>query len=519
MPMLVRIPCLAAALLAAAAWTSAAAQEGPRLASVSTRQARTYAGEVLNKDGGGITIQDLKTNIEVRIEQKDVLKIQEPITIDEAARIAGLPNVIAWQIRRTAAKQAPVGKVARITATTVYVTLGKDEISPGQELTVYRRKDEILDPDTGEVLAVERPLIAKVVVTEVDARLSKVKIVGDVEVELQVGDEVSTREDGLKVAVCPIYHESGELSDVGSNLAEDVTTLLVQQGITVVERSVLNAVLVELVAQNTILFDANSAQNLGKLTGASVVVAGKIVPSGKTGKAYMRLIDVETAEILQAASASVSLANAKTVSGRSGTPDAADKPAKPQPAAARNDGKRKNLSAARALPAFLRTKASYRRHPDGGIIFADRTLVLTKDGTFLTKDFTFEVVIVMSEGDGIAFIGLGQGEPPIGHNEPGNAVNLRFHAPDNSGEVLLARNITSTASLGTISRPGTHLVRIVKEGDAVTFMVDVDNDGPTDDDMEFTIPDIKQHASFLNSKNTFLFFGGGGRFVEVQIEE
>jgi hypothetical protein len=505
-----------AALLIVEVASTALAQDVPRLASVSSRQARSYAGEVIEKDDDGITILDLKTNTEVRVEQKDILRIQDPITIDDAARIAGLPAVVAWQVRRTAAEEVPTGKVARVTPTAVYITLGKDKVAVGQELAVYRKKDEILDPDTGEVLAVERPLIARVVVTEVDDKLSKVKVSTEVEVELMVGDEVTTPDGGVKVAVCPLYHESGDLSDVGVQLAEDVTTLLVQQGVTVVERSVLDKVLVELIAQNTILFDANSAQDLGRLTGANVVVAGKIVPTGRSGKAYMRVIDVETAEILQAASASVSLANATMVSPSSRPSDDGE-PADPQPAAQR--GGRKDLGATRALPSFLRTKANYRRHPKGGVIFADRTLVFTKDGTYLTKDFTFEILIAMEDGDDIAFIGLGQGEPARAYKEPDNAVNLRFHGPGNSGEVILAKNANATASLGTILRPGTHLVRIVKEGDAVTFMVDVDNDGPTDDDMESTIADIRAHAPFLNSKNTFLFFGGAGRFVAIQIEE
>ena len=178
--------------------------------------------------------------------------------------------------------------------------------------------EEIKDPETGEVLGVERPKIAILTVTEVSDEFCKAQIAGELEIELEVGDEVETGSEPFVVAVCPIYHENGSLTNVGAKLGEDITTVLVQRSVPVVERTVLDTVLPELLAQNTILFDEESAQELGRLSGASVVVTGKIVPDRRTGTAYIRMVDVETGEILIATSDSISLATARVIDGTAG---------------------------------------------------------------------------------------------------------------------------------------------------------------------------------------------------------
>jgi hypothetical protein len=527
--MLIRTSAVVVAVAVLMGRTPAADAE-PRLVSVTLKPAKTVVGELVRSDDTGVVLKDLKTGAETTYAKKDVAKLTDPITIEDAARTAGLPAVFAWQLAKLSGKQAPTGKVIRVTPTAIYVNLGKGQVSQDQEMDVFRVKEEIKDPDTGEVLARERPRIAKVKVVEVQDKLCKVRLSGELEVALEIGDEVTSGAGEFKIAVCPAAHENGELTDTGVQLAEDLTTMLVQQGASVVERSELDKVLGELLVQNTILFEPKSAQELGKLTGATVVVVGKIVPSGKAGKAYMRLVDVQTGEILQAASASISLANSKVV--KAATPTApteepttdtpssepADAPAS-APAAKVAGGARKKLGTGRSLPPFLRTKASYKRHKDGGVVFTDRTLIFSREGTYLNKDFTFEILIALAEGDQIAFVGVGQGEPSVGAGEPGQAINLRFHAPDlSNGEVMLAKNGNVINGLGSAPRPGTHLVRIVKEDASVTFSIDVDNDGPTDDDMETTISDIKEAAPFLNSKNMFVFFGGSGRFLEVSLK-
>lgn len=72
--------------------------------------------------------------------------------------------------------------------------------------------------------------------------------------------------------------------------------------------------------------------------------------------------------------------------------------------------------------------------------------------------------------------------------------------------------------MGRLAAPGPYLVRLIKEGDTVTFQVDAGNDGPTDDDLETTVVDIRDFAPFFHSKNVPLFFGGSGEFLSVSLD-
>ena len=73
--------------------------------------------------------------------------------------------------------------------------------------------------------------------------------------------------------------------------------------------------------------------------------------------------------------------------------------------------------------------------------------------------------------------------------------------------------------LGAIHKPGTHKISVIKSASAVTFKVDMDNDGESPDDIETTIPDFNEFAPYLHSKNGFLFFGGGATFTDWRVTQ
>ena len=300
--------------------SSILAQDDPVLVRVQTRQAKSHVGKLISSDDSETKIFDIGLDAEVSISKRDILRFTSPISDDEAARVIGLPKFFSWQIGLLPIQQAAIGKIAKVSPTAIYFTLGEDKIKVGESLDVFRKKGEIVDPDSGKVIAVERPRVAKIEVTEVAESFSKGKLVGDLETELVIGDEVERAgASERKIAVCPIYMDSGEVTNVGMEISEDLTTMLVKNGTKVVERSALTSVLSELIVQNTILFEPKGAQKLGELTGASHVVVGKIVQNRKLGKVYVRLVDVATGEIRHAASSSVSLVNARVLGKEKGS--------------------------------------------------------------------------------------------------------------------------------------------------------------------------------------------------------
>jgi len=178
-----------------------------------------------------------------------------------------------------------------------------------------------------------------------------------------------------------------------------------------------------------------------------------------------------------------------------------------------------HMGGSRGVPGYLKMPDGVQSTKDG-LIFTNRdSLVRTKDGDFLNRDFTFDVLVTLKDDDHErAYLGIGTGSFEGGYAEPQKSVYMRVGAPDvDEGGVAVGKNVMDK-SFDHIRNPGTHMLRVQKTGNSVTFAVDVDyKSGPFKADISRTIPDIRQFAPFLNDHNTFIFFGRGGTFKEVGI--
>jgi len=153
-----------------------------------------------------------------------------------------------------------------------------------------------------------------------------------------------------------------------------------------------------------------------------------------------------------------------------------------------------------------------------GLVGLGRRYVRTKSGRFLERNFTFQVLLKMEKDDGIAFVGLGEGRGGGAYDEPEKSVHLKIHSRKLSNGWVQLDNANKSArqSLGNVDA-GTHRVIIRKRGEKVTFAIDVDNDGPTSDDLMYTYPKFREIAPFLHEKNAYLFFGDGGAYQSVKL--
>ena len=514
------------AFLAGAGYHSAPAEELP-LVRVMMKSG-SLVGELQNEDETTLELFDFKSNRIVSVSKTSVTSIENPISLDAAAGYVGLPAVMGRKISLLSERQVPTGKIARIGTQIVYLTLGESSgVIVGQKVSVFRGEEDILDPDTGKVLATERARIADLVISEVNQNVSKARLIGDLEIKLKVGDEVEPQ--GVKpiVAICPLFNDNGSANPTGNSIAEELTTALVQRKVDVVERSALDMVLAELIAQNTILFDPKSAQQLGKLTGASMVLTGKFIQEKSTGTAHVRLIDVQTGAILLAVSAPVNLTPpsstvTSTAEKQPGAPASTVKSDVLQPS-----GELEQLGKTRSLPKYLTTTSALQRTSEGGVRFAGQKkqdeygggIIFTRERNFLERNFIFEVLVTFGPDDGVAHIGIGTGRKDGSASRRADSLFIRFHAPNHGdAEVQLQGWQIATVSMGKVRQQGVHLVRMTKNGDSLTFEVDPENNGPSDDDMVHVIPNLREHAPYLNSKNCNLFLSGTGTFVATRLE-
>lgn len=212
--------------------------------------------------------------------------------------------MVAWRIAKKIAQGTAKGKIASINGGTIYTTMGaKDRLRPGSELLVYRGEEVIKDPDSGEVIGRQRRLVAKLDVISVEEKSSKVRLKGDLEIMLNVGDQVELTSAEPAIAVLPATDNEGNAFEGTVKIANEIVSQLVRRKIKVVERSKFQGALVELAIQQTELFDAATAAKLGKFAGASHVVTGSVTRPAKSGfKAdlSLRLVSVETGDVVSA---------------------------------------------------------------------------------------------------------------------------------------------------------------------------------------------------------------------------
>ncbi|MBL8811622.1 MAG: hypothetical protein JNM43_15740 [Planctomycetaceae bacterium] len=508
---------------AAALITINAVDEEATLVRVQTKSGGPYVGELIADKPDVIELFDFVSNKTVSVQKVSATRIENPISLDDAVRSAGIVPVLGRKLSLMSSRAPAKGKIAKISPQLIYLNLGESSgVDVGQKVQVYRNEGDIVDPDTGKVLAAERPKIAELEITEVSENVSKAKLLGDLEVKLQVGDEVELPQSRLVVAVCPPSSDDGSVDDAGISLAEELTTALVQRKISVVERSALETVLAELLAQNTVLFDEDSAQKLGKLTGATMVLTGKVVAEKSSAKVHLRLVDVSSGEILIAVSSTIK-ATPRISSANTGDPNS-----KSSVKAGSSTGKDFDiLGKTRLMPSYLTATAALEKVTDGGLRFQgvrknddySNNLIMTKDRNLLDRNFVFEVLVTFQPNDGIAHIGFGTGRQEPGANRRENSTFLRFHSPDfGEGKVELATSEKASVVMGTVAQKGVHRVCFTKEGDSLTILVDPENDGPSDDDFETVISNVREQLPSLTSKNAQLFLGGTATYTATRLK-
>ena len=109
-----------------------------------------------------------------------------------------------------------------------------------------------------------------------------------------------------RIAVLPFVYPDGGISSGSSIVAERLTTLLVDRGVSVVERSLLDRVLGEMKLETTGMTDAASAQKLGKMLNADAVVTGSLDDlSDQETELNARLVRTETGEVLAASTITI----------------------------------------------------------------------------------------------------------------------------------------------------------------------------------------------------------------------
>jgi TolB-like protein len=104
-----------------------------------------------------------------------------------------------------------------------------------------------------------------------------------------------------KIAALPLRDLDGTPTVLGTYLAEALSTQLVNSGLEVVERNLLDKVLSELKLQQAGAIDPASAKQVGKIAGVDAIITGSIANLNAVIAINCRLIDTQTGRIFAAA--------------------------------------------------------------------------------------------------------------------------------------------------------------------------------------------------------------------------
>ncbi|HEX8151662.1 MAG TPA: FlgO family outer membrane protein, partial [Thermoanaerobaculia bacterium] len=111
----------------------------------------------------------------------------------------------------------------------------------------------------------------------------------------------ATKEQKKRVAVIPFQELDGQSTVLGTYIAEELLSHLVNSGLKIVERGMLDKILAEQKLQRTGAIDEKTAKQIGKIAGVDAIVTGSIADLQSNVGVNCRLIDTTTGDIFGAA--------------------------------------------------------------------------------------------------------------------------------------------------------------------------------------------------------------------------
>ena len=101
-----------------------------------------------------------------------------------------------------------------------------------------------------------------------------------------------------KIAVTDLKPLYGDMGNLGTFIAEELTSLLGRQGVRLLERRLIDESLKELRLNQSDLVDPRSAKRFGRFTGTELLLLGTMTEFEKTIKINARLVDIETLDVV-----------------------------------------------------------------------------------------------------------------------------------------------------------------------------------------------------------------------------
>ena len=200
-------------LLLLSSSTVALAQEKiPTLVNIRTKADKKHVGEVLQQTDQATVLYDIVLRDTVRIESDQIKSMVEGISEASASSHVPFASYGAWKLTKLLKVGKIQGRIALVSDQGIFINLGTNAgIASGQEVKLLGKAETITDPETEEVLAVVRPTVAMLKVTQVvNEKLSKVTLTPpETKVSIERGMLVECDRKSRTVVVIPPKWKAG----------------------------------------------------------------------------------------------------------------------------------------------------------------------------------------------------------------------------------------------------------------------------------------------------------------------
>ena len=289
-------------LLLLSSSTVALAQEKiPTLVNIRTKADKKHVGEVLLQTDQATVLYDIVLRDTVRIESDQIKSMVEGITEASASSHVPFASYGAWKLTKLLKVGKIQGRIALVSDQGIFINLGTNAgIASGQEVKLLGKAETITDPETEEVLAVVRPTVAMLKVTQVvNEKLSKVTLTPpETKVSIERGMLVECDRKSRTVVVIPPKWKSEDpnlkTGDEALYLTEHMLAELVGYGIPVISRDQVERIREQLAATKGQAKEDVAAIAIAEEAKAGVMLTGELLARGNFGNVFFHATDVKS---------------------------------------------------------------------------------------------------------------------------------------------------------------------------------------------------------------------------------
>ena len=298
-------PCHIAVLLLLSIASLLHAQEVPDLTSYSMGLGSRHVGEILHELPDATILYDISVRDMVRVDHAEIKNTTRNIDEMKARYFVPFATYAAWKLTKLMKTGIVQGNIAAASEQGIFINLGSAAgIKVDMNVKLLGEGTSITDPETDKILAVIRPTVARLTVTQVvNDKLSKVELADpDQELDFQRGMMIEIERPSKTVMFVPPKWKSAnanlKVGDEALYVTEHVLTELLRYGVNIISREQVTRVTESLAEEAGKQASDISPLEVAEALNAGVMITGELLAQANFGNVFLHATDVQSTQVL-----------------------------------------------------------------------------------------------------------------------------------------------------------------------------------------------------------------------------